>query len=433
MKIAIIGTGISGLGVAYLLSRSHNITVFEKNPYIGGHSRTIDIPVNGASVAVDTGFIVFNNWNYPNLMGLFDMLQVPYVKSNMAFGASIDDGWLEYASGDLFALRNMVRPAYWRMLQNIVKFNKTAVQHIESDTNVTLGAYLDTLQMDDWFKKYYLLAMGAAIWSCPISTIMQFPARTFLRFFKNHGLLSINNRPQWYTVQGGSRQYVQRLIAGFKHAIKVDCGVTSVTANRNKWAVTDTQGNTDIYDQVVFACHADAATDILNTAAPSPIKHFAYQHNHIVVHRDTSFMPKHKKCWSSWVYLSENQNDTKPAVSLSYWMNSLQPLQTDTPIIVTLNPGRQPKPDLIYDTHTFSHPIFDNTAITAQTQLPQIQGKNGLWFCGAYHRYGFHEDGLLSAVDIAQKMGIRIPWYGVDTPKPALNVTKKMQVSTPWA
>ncbi len=411
MNIAIIGTGISGLGMAYLLSPVYDITVYEKNVTIGGHGRTIDISINDTNIAVDTGFIVFNDWNYPNVMGLFDLLQVPYVKSSMAFGASVDKGWLEYASKDIFALRNMVRPAYWGMLRDIIKFNKSAVKYIESDPKISLGNCLNALRMGDWFRKYYLLAMGAAIWSCPIHTILQFPASTFLHFFKNHGLLSINNRPQWYTVQGGSRQYIKRLIAGFTDRIKCNCGVVTVTHTGGGWAVTDTHGTTTTYDQVVFACHAHEVRQILGNAhTPPPIQNFTYQQNHIVVHSDTSFMPQRKKCWASWVYLSENKDDTKPAVSLSYWMNSLQPLATDTPILVTLNPARTPRADLIYDTHTFAHPIFDIPAITAQPQIPNIQGQNGLWFCGAYQRYGFHEDGLLSAVKVAEKMGVPIPW-----------------------
>ena len=418
MKIAIIGSGISGLGTAYLIAPNHDFTVFEKNDYIGGHSRTICITVNGQSVAVDTGFIVCNDWNYPNLMGMFDILKVPRVKSNMSFGASIDNGWLEYSSGDLFALRNIVRPSYWRMLYQILKFNKSALHYLENNPSVSLGEVLDALKMGDWFKNYYLLAMGAAIWSCPLSTILKFPASTFIRFFKNHGLLSINNRPQWYTVAGGSTQYVNRLIAGFKDHIKINCGIISAVQKNDIWHLTDTHGHTHTFDQVVFACHADEAMRILGKSAPphtKPLNNFSYQENQIVVHSDTSFLPKNKKCWASWVYLSEHKNPThknptKPVVSLSYWMNNLQPLDIDTPIIVTLNPSCMPKSDLIYDTHTFSHPIFDTSVIQAQSKIADLQGKNGLWFCGAYQRYGFHEDGLLSAVHIVKKMGGKIPW-----------------------
>lgn len=408
MKIAIIGTGISGLGAAYLLAPRHDITVFEKNAYIGGHSRTIEVPNGSKRTPVDTGFIVFNNWNYPNLLGLFKEIDVPYQKSDMSFGVSIDNGWLEYGSSGMFAQkRNLLRPAYWGMLADILRFNKQALSYIEKDTDISLQECLDQLNMGEWFRRYYLLAMGAAIWSCPIETIMKFPAKTFLRFFKNHGLLSVNNRPQWYTVTGGSREYVSRLTESFKDKIRLNSGVQKVKKQDEKWSV---DGET--FDQVIFACHADEALQMLeNTkSVEHVIGEFDYQDNHIIVHTDASFMPHEKKCWSSWVYLSEGREDKKNIVSLSYWMNNLQGIDSDHPIIVTLNPGRRPKEDLILDEYTFSHPIFDLKAIKAQEKIYDIQGKNGLWFCGAYQRYGFHEDGLLSAVNVAKKMGVDIPW-----------------------
>jgi len=422
MKIAIIGTGISGLGAAYLLNESHDLTVYEKNAYLGGHSRTIDVPTGQSTTSVDTGFIVFNDWNYPNLMGLFKELNVPYQKSEMSFGVSIDDGWLEYGSNGMFAQkRNWLRPSYYVMLADIVRFNKQALSYIEKDADISLQECLEKLKMGEWFKRYYLLAMGAAIWSCPVNTIMKFPARTFLQFFKNHGLLSINNRPQWYTVTGGSREYVSRLTQGFKDKIRLNCGVQTLTLKQGTIAVKDTQGNTETYDQVIFSCHADEALKMiahsgedashdLDDDISKVLGAFDYQDNKIIVHSDTSFMPNERKCWASWVYLSEGKEDKKQSVSLSYWMNNLQDLNAEYPLIVTLNPGRRPQEDLILDEHTFSHPIFDLKAIKAQGKIKDIQGKNGLWFCGAYQRYGFHEDGLLSAVNVAKSMGVDIPW-----------------------
>jgi predicted NAD/FAD-binding protein len=414
MKTAIIGSGISGLGAAYLLHKDHDITVYEKNAYIGGHSRTIEVPTGESMTPVDTGFIVFNNWNYPNLMGLFEELGVPYQKSDMSFGVSIDDGWLEYGSGGMFAQkRNWVRPSYYGMLADIVRFNKQALGYIERDADISLQECLDQLKMGEWFRRYYLLAMGAAIWSCPVDTIMKFPARTFLQFFKNHGLLSINNRPQWYTVTGGSREYVTRLTAGFKDRIKLNCGVERVRKQGDKMAVTDTQGQTEIYDHVVITCHADEALKMMDSPradVADVLGQFDYQDNQIVVHSDTSFMPREKKCWASWVYLSENREDKKQSVALSYWMNNLQGLDPAYPLIVTLNPDRRPLEDLILDEHTFSHPIFDLKAIKAQDKIKALQGQDGVWFCGAYQRYGFHEDGLLSAVNVAKAMGVTIPW-----------------------
>jgi uncharacterized protein len=415
MNIAIIGTGISGLGAAYLLHQHHDLVIYEKNAYVGGHSRTIEVPVEQGKLAVDTGFIVFNDRNYPNLLGLFNQLDVPYQKSDMSFGVSIDDGWLEYSSNSLFAQRkNFLRPQYWRMLLDVMRFNKQALSYIKADPSISLGDCLSQLNMGEWFKRYYILAMGAAIWSCPVETIMQFPAQTFLRFFKNHGLLSINDRPQWYTVTGGSREYTRRLIAPFEEHILLNNGAIRVTQKEKLFEVTDEQGGSRLFDHVIFACHADQALKLIEQPSvdeQSVLSNFNYQRNHIIVHSDESFMPKHKQCWSSWVYLSEQEQDNNNGVSLSYWMNNLQSLQTEIPIIVTLNPARKPKQELIMDEHYFSHPIFDYGAITSQRHIHSIQGKRNLWFCGAYQRYGFHEDGLLSAVNVAKGIGVDIPWY----------------------
>ena len=413
MRIAIIGSGISGLGAAFLLKEQHNITLYEKNNYAGGHSRTINVDLGDHSVPVDTGFIVFNNWNYPNLFGLFDALEVPYHKSDMSFGVSVGDGWLEYSSNGLFAQsKNIIRPRYYGMLADVLKFNKQALAYIEKDADITLGECLDQLSMGEWFKRYYLLAMGAAIWSCPTSTIMNFPARTFLRFFKNHGLLSVNNRPQWYSVKGGSQEYVSRLLNALNGDVRLECGIKKVIRLSDGHKVIDQNGREEIFDQIIFACHANEAIALLDDPKPYQcvFGEFDYQENNIVVHRDKSFMPINKGCWASWVYLSEGQVDKKSTVSLSYWMNNLQELDTDQDIFVTLNAGRRPQEDLIIDEHVFSHPIFDLKAIKAQERIKDVQGKNGVWFCGAYQRYGFHEDGLLSAVNVAKTIGVDIPW-----------------------
>jgi len=414
MKIAVIGTGISGLGAAYLLHDNHDIVVYEKNDYVGGHSRTIDIPVENGTLPVDTGFIVFNDWNYPNLLGLFNQINVPYQKSDMSFGVSINNGWLEYGSGGLFAQRkNLLRPQYWRMLLDVFKFNKQALAYINQDPSISLGDCLEKLKMGAWFKQYYILAMGAAIWSCPVETIMKFPAQTFLRFFKNHGLLSINDRPQWYTVTGGSREYKKRLIAPFEEHILLKNGATKVVQKSKQIEVTDSYGATRLFDHVIFACHADEALQMIETPTADEaaiLSNFQYQQNQIIVHTDTSFMPQHQQCWSSWVYLSEQKQDKGNGVSLSYWMNNLQSLDTKIPVIITLNPARRPKENLILDEHSFSHPIFDYNAIVSQDKFDRIQGKRNYWFCGAYQRYGFHEDGLLSAVNVVKLLGGSIPW-----------------------
>jgi uncharacterized protein len=416
-KIAIIGTGISGLGAASLLHLHHEITVYEKNPYIGGHSRTIEVKTTEGVVPVDTGFIVFNHKNYPLLTKLFAHLEVPTIKTDMSFGVSIRQGWLEYGTQhltDMFAQkRNFFRPAFWQMLRDILRFNKEAHRYLEADSSVTLGQCLDELRLGDWFRRYYMLAMGGAIWSTPLAQMLAFPARSFVRFFDNHGLLTVNDQPQWHTVLGGSQEYVRRLIAPFKHRIRLNCGAIAVVREGGKVRVTDNTGETTEYDEVVFACHADQVLAMLQNPAAEErniLGAFRYQPNRAVLHSDLSFMPKRRAAWASWVYLSEQREDKTEAVSLSYWMNQLQSLKTQMPLIVTLNPGREPEPHLVHDEYGFEHPLFDTAAIENQNRIASIQGKDKLWFCGAYQRYGFHEDGLLSAVKLAEQMGITPAW-----------------------
>lgn len=414
MKIAIIGTGISGLSAAYALHTAHDITVYERNAYVGGHSRTIDIQIEEKTIPVDTGFIVYNERNYPLLVKLFRQLSVPVIKSDMSFGVSVARGWLEYGSKNILAQpMNILRPAFWGMVLDIIRFNRVADRNPELYEGKSLGQFLDLLNMGLWFKKYYLQAMGAAIWSCSVETILSFPAKSFVTFFKNHGLLTVNSHPQWYTVEGGSREYVERLIHGFKNKIRFFTPVISVNRIDNKVVVKDIAGNEDIYDQVVFACHADEALKMIEDASVEEKKilgAFQYQSNRVVVHSDTSFMPQRKGAWASWVYLSDSLIDKKPSVSLSYWMNNLQSLNTDVPIIVTLNPAREPSEGTVYDDHHFMHPVFTNETYAAQNKISDIQGVNKYWFCGAYQRYGFHEDGLLSSVNMVRKMGIDVPW-----------------------
>lgn len=416
-KIAIIGTGISGLGAASLISPYHDITVYEKNAYIGGHSRTIEVKTNEGLIPVDTGFIVFNERNYPHLTKLFKYLDVPVAKSDMSFGTTIADGWLEYGTRNVFGFfaqtKNFFRPAYWKMIADIIKFNKNAKFYLNKNPSFTLGECLDELKLGSWFRNYYLLAMGGAIWSTPVKDMMKFPACNFIRFFENHGLLTINDHPQWYTVKGGSREYVRRLVAPFKHKILLECGAASVWREKDGVVVEDTQGNRNHYDEVVFACHADQALSLIKDTTEEEnmiLSAFTYQPNHAVLHSDTSFMPKRKKAWASWIYLSEETIDKSSNMCLSYWMNNLQPLKTEQSVIVTLNPCRDPKPELVHDEYIFEHPVFDETAIRGQSRIDVIQGKNKLWFCGAYQKYGFHEDGLASAVSMVEKMGITPPW-----------------------
>lgn len=417
MKTAIIGSGISGLGVAYLLNEaSHDVTIYEKNKYIGGHTRTVEIDINNKKIPVDTGFIVFNKKNYPLLSGIFEHLYVKIEKSNMSFGVSINNGWLEYGTQELSNIiaqkKNFLRPQFWRMLWDINKFNKHAIKYIDSD--ISLGECLDELNVGRWFKNYYLLAMGGAIWSTPVDGMLDFPASTFIRFFDNHGLLTVNDQPQWYTVKGGSKEYIKKLTDGFKNKILLNCGVEKITRKDGIIEIIDSSGETKEFEQVIFACHSDQALKILGDEANNREKNiigtFQYQPNTMILHNDSSFMPKNKKCWSSWVYLSDEKQDKTDNVSLTYWMNNLQPLDTEEPILVTLNPSRRPDEGKIFDEYIFDHPVFNEKAIESQYRISEIQGKNNTWFCGAYQRYGFHEDGLLSAVKVAENLGAEIPW-----------------------
>ncbi|MDI9349525.1 MAG: FAD-dependent oxidoreductase [Candidatus Symbiobacter sp.] len=416
-KIAIIGTGISGMGAAYLLQPHHDITLFEKNDYIGGHSRTINVKIDDQIIPVDTGFIVFNQRNYPLLSRLFGHLDVPLIRSNMSFGISIDHGWLEFGTPKLrniFAQkRNLLRPLFWRMLWDILKFYRSARPFLDQNPDDSLGNFLDKLKLGPWFQNYFLLAMGGAIWSTPVADMLKFPAASFVRFFENHGLLARSGQPQWYTVAGGSREYIDRLVAPFRRHIRLNCGVKHVLRQNDGVVVVDGHGQQTRFDQVIFACHADQALAMIDFPHPDEQKilsTFRYQPNRAVLHGDISFMPKRRAVWSSWVYLSEGENDFAQPISLSYWMNNLQSLKTKHPLMVTLNPHREADAKKIYNDFIFEHPVMDAAAIESQKNFATIQGVNRFWYCGAYLRYGFHEDGLESAVKVAHQMGINPPW-----------------------
>ena len=425
MKIAIIGSGISGLATAWLLRHQHDITLYEKSHRPGGHARTIDVKTPNGAAPVDTGFIVLNDRNYPNLMGLFKALGVEIEKSNMSFGVSINQGWLEYSSNGLFEQkRNILRPRFWSLLRDILRFNKQAVAHLSkaetsgSASPLTLAQFVDDMKLSQWFRHYYLYAMAAAIWSCPARQVQQMPALTFLRFFNNHGLLGITNRPQWYTVTGGSRAYVNRLTKDITQSIRLDTPVERVTQNGSKLTVTTSQGEAQTYDHVIFSCHADQAATMLDDASPElrgALGSFAFTRNHAVTHSDISFMPRREKAWASWVYLEDGPEGSHPGdaskkLSLTYWMNNLQNLDPDHPILITLNPAREPQSHLIHDEHNFYHPVFDQPAIEAQEKIKTLQGENNLWFTGAWLANGFHEDGIKSAVEVANQLRVRAPW-----------------------
>ena len=415
-RIAVIGGGISGLASAWLMSQRHRVTLFEAEPRFGGHARTIAAGKKGDQ-PVDTGFIVFNYTNYPYLTALFEKLDVPVVKSNMSFGASFDAGAFEYSlSGidEIFATRkNLANPRYWRMIRDIMHFNKNALSVSQADPSLSIGALLEKLGTGDWFRERYLLPFSGAIWSTPTQKILDFPAHAMIDFFRNHALLGYEGQHQWYTVQGGSVEYVSRLEAYLDRAGVNLCSGTPVQSLRRGpmgvWIKTE-GAEEEQFDEVILATHSDVSLRLLadpTGAEAQALGAVKYQPNDAILHCDTSFMPKRRKCWSSWVYTERGPQD-RERISLSYWMNSLQPIPHDDPMFITLNANHPVREECIYDTYTFSHPVYDTAALEAQKAIRNFNGTNRTWFCGAWMRNGFHEDGFASAVDIARAMEERI-------------------------
>lgn len=416
-RIAVVGAGISGLGAAYLLREHADVTLYEKNNYLGGHSRTLEVDVFGKPVPVDTGFIVYNERNYPLLSALFEELNVPVVNTDMSFGVSVGKGWLEYSSyglkGMFGSLRNAASPKMYSLVGDILRFNREAGYFKNVHPSLSLGQCLDLIGVGDWFRNYYLLPMGGSIWSCPVEQMLSFPASTFIRFFENHGLLTLKDHPQWYSVKGGSREYVRRMMARMSDNVDVRHGAKRIVRMEDRVQVMEESGEMLEFDDVIIASHPDEALELLDNPSVEEeevLSSFKYQPNKVVLHTDLSFMPKRRSAWASWVYQSNERVDTSNSISLSYWMNNLQDLDTDVPLIVTLNPSREPKEGTVLDSHWFSHPVFDKPAVLAQEKIMDIQGKDRLWFCGAYQRNGFHEDGLWSAVRVAKTMGIELSW-----------------------
>ena len=414
-RIAIIGGGISGLAAAYLLAPHHTVTLYEAAPQLGGHARTV-LAGRNRDQPVDTGFIVFNYANYPHLTRMFQDLDVPVFKSDMSFGTSINDGQIEYGLRNLQALtaqkRNLLRPGFARMLRDILRFNAKA-EALAADDSATIGELMRDLGLGEWFQRYYLMPLCGAIWSTPPDEIRAFPARALVQFFRNHALLSASGQHQWWTVGGGSIEYVRRLkhyLRGRGVAIRTSTPVRSVTRNGVQSVVHSAVGSQETFDQVIFACHSDQALRLL--AQPTPQERAAlsairFQDNEVILHCDPRQMPKRRAVWSSWVYKADTTRP-EPSIGVTYWMNRLQSIPNNDPLFVSLNPSN-PVPDhLIYDQTTFRHPVFDAPALEAQKQLTALQGRNNTWFAGAYTRHGFHEDGFASAVRIARMMDRKI-------------------------
>ncbi|WP_343611918.1 NAD(P)/FAD-dependent oxidoreductase [Novosphingobium sp.] len=416
LDIAIVGSGISGLSAAWLLAQRHRVTLFEGDGRIGGHSHTVMV----GDTPVDTGFIVYNEETYPNLTALFAHLEVPTQPAEMSFAVSLDDGRLEYAGtdlGGLFAQKgNLVSPRFWSMLRDLERFYRRAPRDLPMLDDMPLGSYLDRLGCGEAFRQDHLYPMAAAIWSTPVRDIPYYPAAAFIRFCENHGLLKLGRRPQWRTVTGGSRTYVQRLTASFADRIVTGQPVRQIRRGEDGVHL-HLDGGEQRFDHVVIATHADQALALL-ADADGPERHmlgaFGYRRNEAVLHTDPRVMPKRPRVWSSWNYASRG-GAGDPDLSVTYWMNRLQGLPEDRPLFVTLNPLVEPDPALVHRREIYHHPIFNAAAGRAQKDLWSLQGERNTWFAGAYFGAGFHEDGLQAGLAVAEELGgVRRPWLVKD-------------------
>jgi predicted NAD/FAD-binding protein len=342
----------------------------------------------------------------------------------MTFAATIRDGWLEWGAKNVDAMfgqrRNLLRPKFGKLLRDVLHFNANAMETVERHPELTLEGLIAKLGLGDWFRHYYLLPMSGAIWSCPPHEMSSFPARTLVQFFANHHLLSASGQPQWYTVTGGAKEYLGKLTAAFAGRIRTACGAVSVTRENGQVQIRDTQGGTETYDHVVFASHGDETLRLLGDASGEEreiLGAFRYQKNVAVLHKDTSVMPRRKRCWASWVYRSDGDWN-QPDISVTYWMNRLQGIREDRPLFVSLNQKQEIAAEHIFNTHEFDHPVFDHAAIAAQPRVQAMQGTRNTWYCGAHLRHGFHEDGLSSAVRVAELMGAPTPWAADNEQRP---------------
>jgi predicted NAD/FAD-binding protein len=419
-RIAVVGAGISGLASAWLLSRRYDVTLYEAADYLGGHTNTVSVTLEGKTHPVDTGFLVYNERTYPNLIALFALLGVESVQTEMSFAVSLENPDLEWAGSNLATVfgqkRNLLRPQFWGMLADILRFNRESQPWLDANSGDrrSLRDYLTENRYSDAFSDWYLLPMAAAIWSCPTGQMLDMPLATFIRFCRNHGLLQVFDRPQWRTVKGGGREYVRR-IATWLDDVRLACPVRRVERTVLGMRLHHAHGTED-FDQVVLACHSDQALAIAGNAASDAQREvlaaIRYQPNRAVLHTDRALLPRDEKLWSAWNYFAGSGSLGDQPVGVSYLINRLQPLPFDTPVVVTLNPAREPDPAKVIAEFDYDHPIFDGPAIAAQHRLAEVQGHGGLWLAGAWGSYGFHEDGLKSALRVANGLGVLAPWQG---------------------
>ncbi len=414
MRIAIVGSGISGLVSAYLLHGEHEITVLEANDYIGGHTHTVDVDWQGEQLAIDTGFIVCNDRTYPNFLKLLDHLRVPIRPTSMSFSVHCQRTGLEYNGTSLNTLfaqrRNLFRPSFYRMLRDITRFNRESLALLDSaEEAITVGEYLDKHKYSPEFVGQYLVPMGAAIWSCPPGTFRRFPMRFIVEFYHNHGLLSLRNRPQWYVIAGGSRCYVETLTAGFRERIRLNCPVSQVTRYPERVEISTVEGPPESFDQVIFACHSDQALKMLTDPTSLErqlLQEFPYQENTAVLHTDPRVLPKLRKAWASWNYHLPKEETA--AATVTYHMNILQSLASKHIYNVTLNETSAIDPSRIIQTMTYHHPIYTTNRAKAQARHGELIQQNRTSFCGAYWGNGFHEDGVNIALAVCRTFGLTL-------------------------